>query len=479
MIKDEFYKKLFFESRIPQAIFAANLKKNLANQAFFDFIGYSSEEWKELSIEDVTHPDDYMLDIRLVNEIFSGERKEYQIEKRYIHKSGALMHGLLNVSLIEDLGGEDGKLILAQIIDITEKKIIEKTYRKSEEKYRLLAEHSSDIIILHAEDSTYLYISPSVSAILGFQPEEMEGRMPYQFIHPDDIHYIRKVQEQLRLTGDPVLITYRSLKKDGTYTWLETAIKQAVNEETGKVSGLISISRDIQKRKETDDLLRRSEKLAVVGQLAAAVAHEIRNPLTSIKGFLQLFQSTKEFNDRFLAIVLDELNRVETIISEFLTMARPHNEKAEPIMLNRLIHQVVQLLQPQALMDNKEITFDASGRETEIIGDANSLKQVFVNLIQNALDALKEKGTVTVQIAAEDQNVIVRISDNGCGIPKELLIKLGEPFYSTKEKGTGLGLMTSFQILESHGARVEVASTEGEGTEVTIYFPGKKSQAED
>jgi two-component system sporulation sensor kinase A len=223
---------------------------------------------------------------------------------------------------------------------------------------------------------------------------------------------------------------------------------------------------------ETNERLGKSEKLAVVGQTAAAVAHEIRNPLTAIKGFIQLFSSDKEVNPTFLKIIMEELNRVESIITEFLTMAKPHTEKSTYVQIDQILLQVVQLLQTQALMNNHEINFRSMNeKQVPVFGDSNALKQVFINVIQNSLDALSVKGQIDVTITSDETGVYVQIEDNGFGIPKERLAKLGEPFYSTKEKGTGLGLMTSYRIIENHQGKINIDSTEGKGTTVTIWLP--------
>ncbi|WP_255301698.1 ATP-binding protein [Bacillus sp. AFS040349] len=211
--------------------------------------------------------------------------------------------------------------------------------------------------------------------------------------------------------------------------------------------------------------------MAVVGQLAAAVAHEIRNPLTSVKGFIQLFSETKQYNEEYMNIVLNELDRVEDIIFEFLTLARSHQEKMETIKIDELLKQVIQLLQTQAILVNKEINFLVESNIPPVEGDSNKLKQVFFNIIQNALDAIDEKGVVFVRLYSNDSRVCMEFIDNGCGIPESRLESVGEPFYSTKEKGTGMGLMTSYKIIENHKGKIDIDSTVGEGTKVSVSLP--------
>lgn len=466
------FKQIFYQSSVPQLIGAIDFKKIEMNDAFYQFIGYSKEEFVNMTIPNISHPEDLLLDQQLFSELINRNRTKYQMEKRYIHKSGEIIWGMLNVTIIDI---EDVSFVHGQIMDITEKKQIEETYRENEKKYRLLAENSSDMIIMHDVDGTYLYVSPSVEAILGYEPDEIIGLTPYMVMHPDDVQKINEQHLQSIHNKETILMTFRATAKSGNYVWIESTVKPVINEITSEVTGLISVSRNIQKRLETDSLIRKSEKLAVAGQLAAAVAHEIRNPLTSIKGFIQLFHSSDEYcSKEYTGLVLDELKRVEEIISEFLTMARPHQEEMKRLNVNAVVTQVVQLLKTQALLEKKEILLEIFDQVPDVLGDSNLLKQVFINIIQNALDATQANGVVNVVVHCHDNEVAVIVQDEGVGISKERQLKLGEPFYSTKEKGTGLGLMTSYRIVEQHNGRIKINSEEGMGTTVTIFLPINK-----
>ncbi|WP_251551809.1 PAS domain-containing sensor histidine kinase [Neobacillus muris] len=470
MLHSSLFKEVFFQSRIPQLIGKSDFSFVQYNPAFCEFTGYTVEELASMPMASISHPDDQVLDEKLFSEILNGERNQYQLEKRYIHKSGMMKTGILTVSRVWDpYTGEE--FLLGQILDITEKKQMEAVMNHRENKYRLLAEHSSDMIILHHVDFSFLYVSPSVKTVLGYEPEELIGKNPFDLIHPDDVTAIFPQLQELTSENNSMLFTYRGRKKDGSYRWLESTIKVLFDSETGELREIISVSRDIQHRLETQERLRKSEKLAVVGQMAAAVAHEIRNPLTPIKGFLQLFHLEKEMNPAYLPIILDELQRVEGIISEFLSIAKPYSNKAHFVDVNNLLEQVIKLMHTEAVMKKKNIYLYTNPSIPLIQGDPNSLKQVFANVIQNALDAISERGHVEVWIIQEQAGVLIRINDNGCGIPQERLKKLGEPFYSTKEKGTGLGLMTSFRIIESHNGRITIDSELGAGTNVSIWLP--------
>lgn len=470
MIKSALFKEIFYQSRLPQVISNLDISKYECNHAFCDFLGYTQEELQGLTLKDLSHEVDFLKDIDHLNRLLKGDIKGYQLEKRYIHKSGSIKTGNLQISLIQD-DETDEQYLLAQVLDITEKKIIEHRRNTSERMYRLLAENSSDIINLHGSNGTYIYVSPSIKSTLGYNPEELLGRSPYDFIHELDRREV-SLKHELVLRKVPfVIFTYRFKKKDGSYLWLETTIKAIFDEVTGEFIQMISVSRDIQQRIETNELLRKSEKLAVVGQMAAAIAHEIRNPLTPIKGFVQFLSKGESFNPAYASIVLNEIDRIDNIITEFLTLAKPNMEKQEIVYIDKIVKNVIQLLIPQAMMKNKEIHLSIDQSLISTFGDGNSLKQVFINIIQNALDAIEEQGQVQVNIETEGEHICVHIIDDGCGIPKDRIANLGEPFYSTKEKGTGLGLMTCFRIVEHHNGKIVIESEENKGTRVKVYLP--------
>ncbi|WP_160719085.1 PAS domain S-box protein [Bacillus sp. USDA818B3_A] len=471
MVNLTLFREVFYQSKIPQLISSIDNLNIQYNPAFCEFIGYSVDELTTMTMEEISYPDDMVNDTFLFDEVLKRKREKYQLEKRYIHRSGEIKTGILTVSRIQlQLTGEE--FLLGQVLDITEKKQMEDALKHREKKYRLLAEHSSDIIMLHNVDYTCLYLSPSVKTVLGFQPEELIGKNPREFIHPDDLIKLKQIPAHDSLEALK-LISFRCRKKDGSYVWIESTIKALRDPITGEVKELVSVSRDIEQRMDTQDRLRKSEKLAVVGQMAAAVAHEIRNPLTPIKGFMQLLDAEKEINPVYLRIVFDELQRMEGIISEFLTMAKPHTEKLRLVYVDELVHQVIQLVERDAERAQKSLYVDVEQPNVSIMGDPNSLKQVLLNVIKNALESLSEMGQVHTTVKTDISGVIIKVSDNGCGISSNRLQKLGEPFYSTKEKGTGLGLITCYRIIEAHQGKISIDSEEGKGTTVTIWLPKK------
>ncbi|WP_174704769.1 PAS domain-containing protein [Paenibacillus physcomitrellae] len=244
----------------------------------------------------------------------------------------------------------------------------------------------------------------------------------------------------------------------------------------GGAGGAAFILRDISKQKKTEQLMMESEKLSLAGQLAAAIAHEIRNPITSIKGFLKLLQNS-ERKQQYFDIVNTEIDRIELILSEMLALAKPQTAKFEPRNIRNILEQVASLLIGEANMNGIEILLHEDAGMPEVHCDENQIKQVFINFMKNAIEAMPEGGTLTVEMFPPgppyDQAVKIVLTDTGTGIPPELLARIGEPFFTTKQSGTGLGFMTSKNIIENHKGMLNISSKQNEGTRIEIRLPVK------
>lgn len=239
----------------------------------------------------------------------------------------------------------------------------------------------------------------------------------------------------------------------------------------GEVTGYFTICRDTSHQKRTEEILRQSDKLAAVGQLAAAVAHEVRNPLTSLKGFTQLLQHQfPTANQSYFDIMRGELERIELISGELLVLAKPKPERFEQRSVNQIVREVATLLESQANMSAVEIELSLAPELPLIYCDANQLKQVFVNLMKNGIESMKDGGKLTVTTKRQHHHLFLSFADEGCGIPKDKLDKIGDPFFTTKEKGTGLGMMITQQIIQHHKGDLQLTSELGKGTTVNVLL---------
>jgi len=229
-----------------------------------------------------------------------------------------------------------------------------------------------------------------------------------------------------------------------------------------------------------EENFRQQEKLAAVGQLAAGIAHEIRNPLASISGSIQLMldqpQNHKDEDLKLMRIVDKEIDRLNGLISEFLEYVRPEKKMSTPVNLNNVIRECVDSLQFNAKLRKdveKKIELKA---HSEILGNRDKLKQAILNFVINAFQAMDKtlKPVFTIETHDQGNLLVLIIRDNGCGIRPENLHRIFEPFHTTKPQGTGLGLAVTHKILQAHEARVFVESNEGQGTKFVIEFPSHR-----
>ncbi|GAB6180299.1 hypothetical protein JCM14036_16180 [Desulfotomaculum defluvii] len=230
--------------------------------------------------------------------------------------------------------------------------------------------------------------------------------------------------------------------------------------------------RDITEAKQMEKEIKKLERFNLIGQVAAGIGHEIRNPLTTVRGFLQLFQTKKEscenFKDQF-ALMIEELDRANSIITEFLTLARNKPEKVEKHNLNSIITKVLPLMQAQAIKEEKQV-YAVLDTVPDLPLDENEIIQVLLNITRNGLEAMQSGGSITIRTYFRQPHVILMFRDEGEGIKPEIMEKLGTPFYTTKDSGTGLGLAICYSIAERHNASVDV-KTGPQGTVFIIKFP--------
>jgi signal transduction histidine kinase len=249
-----------------------------------------------------------------------------------------------------------------------------------------------------------------------------------------------------------------------------------IRDEEDRIIAFAEISRNITARKQTEEVIRRSEKLSVIGQLAAGVAHEIRNPLTTLRGFVQLNKQQGALSDAYLDIMLSELDRINFIVSEFLVLAKPQVGQFVPVDMRSLLSDMISLLDSQASLISASFDTRFSEHVPLIDCDANQLKQVFINIIKNSLEAMEDGGgTITVELDYDsaDHAAVIRVKDQGRGISEEDLPKIGEPFFTSKTSGNGLGLMVSHRIIANHKGTMNYSSKLGEGTCVEIRLPAR------
>jgi PAS domain S-box-containing protein len=367
---------------------------------------------------------------------------------------------------------ENGRVIevIGSCVDITERKHMETELRETKELLESFINNTTDAICVLDQRFKVISVNSAYEKVFGWNQDELLNQsLP---IYPDFLKEHHKEIQDILQAGNQIsgLETIR-IRKDGQLIHVSVT-KTPIKNEKGEIIGFAGITRDITERKRTEELLRKSDKLSVAGQLAAGLAHEIRNPLTSLRGFLQLLQNDMKGKQHYFDIMLSELDRINFIVSEFLVIAKPEAIHYKRSDLINILQTVIALLDTQANLCNVQLLLEFESDIPEFICSEMHLKQLFINLVKNAIEAITKDGQIKITVSMQGSEMIrVRTQDNGCGIPEERVKQLGEPFYTTKEKGTGLGLMMCFKIVEAHKGTMSIQSQLGEGTIIDVFLP--------
>ncbi|MDQ1912799.1 PAS domain S-box protein [Paenibacillus sp. GD4] len=360
---------------------------------------------------------------------------------------------------------------IGTVLDISERRRAENAIRESDRRYRKLLDLSPEPILVHS-GGIIVYVNEACLRLLqANQRSDLIGTHLFQFLQDEDTHKaMQRLETALSLKSTPGYMEYRLVSLDGQEREVESS-STMIDVVLG-IPVIQTVLRDITERKKTEELIRRSDKLSALGQMAAGIAHEIRNPLTSLKGFVQLLRSQSSGHPEYYEIMLSELDRINEIVTEFMKIAKPQTAHFEKKNLVETLEHIVALMNSQAILHNTEIIMYSEGTVPLIYCDENQLKQVFINILKNAIEAMPRGGTITVFIRPISEGEIdIQITDQGGGIPESFLAKLGDPFFTTKESGTGLGLMVCYQIIEAHHGHIDISSELGQGTTVRIRLP--------
>ncbi|MBS2968545.1 PAS domain S-box protein [Metabacillus sp. KIGAM252] len=356
--------------------------------------------------------------------------------------------------------------------NVSDRNRMEKELRQSEEKFRKIFNGAMEGIILFDTHYDIMAANPVSAKIFGMSHEEIEQCNLYALLfsgesrQPSD--FLAEYEKGEEGTEEILLKS-----KHGQTRILDISLKMNLNENMH-----LAILRDITERKELEDRLRKSDTLNVVGELAAGIAHEIRNPMTALKGFIQLLEgSVKDDFSMYFNVIKSELNRIESIITEFLVLAKPQAIHFEQNSIVKIMKDTMELLNAQAIFSNVQMELITEGEIPSIYCEPNQIKQVFINILKNAIEVMPGGGKVlaVLKMNGPDQ-LCISIRDEGNGIPEDKLKRLGEPFYTTKDRGTGLGLMVSYKIIEEHRGKVKVESQVGKGTTFCITLPAGNNE---
>lgn len=358
---------------------------------------------------------------------------------------------------------------ISSFFDISEQQRL----RKIEYRAKVMLDHISDGVMMVDNGGVIIGFNRGAEVMTGFKSDQVLGKK-YDDIFIKRKTIFTKLTQTLESKREYSNYKKETKMEDGRKVYLIITTKLLWDEE-GKQLGAMGIYKDITHLEELSQQIQRADKLSVVGELAAGTAHEIRNPLTTIKGFIQLLIT--EFKDtnkeQYIHLILDEINHINEIIREMLLLAKPVYPRKTLVSLNQIIKDIVVFMNPEAVLYNVELHYQLDVELPKVDLDDRQIKQVFINLVRNAIQAVKKDGHITITSGYNKNTEMIEITfeDNGEGIPENKIAKIYEPFYTTKDDGTGLGIPVSYRIMKNHGGDLQIFSEFNKGTTVKLYFP--------
>ncbi|MDN4524717.1 ATP-binding protein [Fictibacillus fluitans] len=344
---------------------------------------------------------------------------------------------------------------------------------ETREYFHSVISQTADAILVQTLKGDIMTVNRAFLELYGWNEEEMK-KTPFQHIPSTQKTVINEVLRKI-VNGEAVMgYEMVNQKKSGELFPVSVTFSPIRNGD-GSIRAIAGIYRDITEAKRTEELIIQSEKLSVIGQLAAGVAHEIRNPLAILSGFVQ-FMREEKISEEYTGIMLTEINRMNQILEEYMQLAKAKPFTAIDLDLTALVKETLVLMEAFASLSNISIHYTMLADSCLIKGDANSLKQVLINLIKNAVEASEQGSKIEVSVKRADGYATIEVKDEGQGLAHEDLKRLGEPFFTKKETGTGLGLMVSFKIIELHQGEITVTSEPNAGTVFSVMLPELKKQ---
>lgn len=336
----------------------------------------------------------------------------------------------------------------------------------AEQELENIFESISDMVFFNTKDYVVKSINKAVSERLGKPPEEIIGKKCYEVFHGMNEPWSECPHHKTVLTRRPFVEEVEDPNLGGTFITSSSPIFDI----TGKFMGTVHVVRDITELKNLREKLAISEKMATLGEVAAKVAHEIRNPLVSVGGFARRLEKKLDGDLKGYAVIIsNEVARIEVILKGILSFVREAKIEKKMANINRVVDDVTSLIKPE--LDEKEIALVRElGEPPELYIDPDNIREALLNILRNAVDAIGNKGTIFVKTYVVEDSAVVEIKDTGKGISEEILPFIFDPFFSTKIPGIGLGLTTTRKIIEQHNGRIEVESKSGIGSTFKVFI---------
>ncbi len=344
---------------------------------------------------------------------------------------------------------------------------------KSKQQLQAIFDGITDGLIIVDSEFRVVAINKAEAAFLGREPQDVVGRPCYDVYCRGEVACEACPAHSTFATGKAALVP--QLELSGSFHRRGVDVYTfPVKDQSGRTIQAIQYIKDVTDRVKLQQQLREVEQMTGIGQMAANVAHEIRNPLIAVGGFARQLHEDMDSDDprrEHTRIILEEVTRLEQILREQLTLERHLQPVMRPVDVNQILRDVRKLLSHGLLSSQIQLDGNLQDGIPVTMGDANQLKQAFLNIISNAIQSMEDGGTVTVTSAQKGHDIVVTMSDTGPGISSEVMSKLFVPFFTTRKSGSGLGLAVTRRIVENHGGQITADSVPGEGTTFVVRLP--------
>ena len=452
-----------------------------ANPALVRMLGYDSKE--ELLKRQVPEIFVDRAERKIVKEQVERQPMMQGREITLVRKNGTSIVCLNTAGAVRN---NAGRVVRYQgsLLDVTERREMERHLHQQQEFARRLVDNFPDLILVLDAAAHYTFVSPRCKEVLGYDVEELQDMEFGGRTHPEDLPAALTLYRDI-VAGKQTFasLEVRVRHKQGDWRRIRFNFSPLCNEK-GDIEGVVLSGRDVTDLKRLEEQLIQAEKLAAMGQMLAGVAHELNNPLTAILGVTELLrerEGTDDSSKRQLDLTHRQARRAARIVQNLLEFSRPASPQKRPLDVNSLLERTLQLQEHSLRRNNIAVDFRPQPDLPGVIGDANQLIQVFLNLVTNAEQAIQEirdTGRIQIRPSHNDNRVMVTVQDDGIGIRPEALPRIFDPFYTTKRPGggTGLGLSICMSIIREHGGNIEAETLPGGGSAFTIYLPVAPTQ---
>ncbi len=453
--------------RMNEGIFVLDIQSQITftNPAMDKMLGYEVGELLGKSIFSIISLSD-MDTVAFARDKCLQQGKSRQYEVPMINKEGQQIFALLSKSPLKD---KDGNITgaMAVVTDITERKKIEESLRLTEERFSKAFNASSCLMCINSEeDERYIDVNDTFANITGFTKIDLIGItfLESNIINKDDYMNLKQEfqKEGYLLNLESSFFTRTGEIRQGLFSIERIKLKD--------MECLLTTINDITEYNQLEEKLAHLNKLRLIGEMAAGIGHEIRNPMTTVRGFLQMLGSQEDSskNKKYYDLMIEELDRANTIITEYLTLAKMKTIIKKDLNLNDIIDAILPLIITNA--SNNDIYIEVEQNQIpNLLLDEKEIHQIILNLVSNGLEAMTPGGRLKISTYMKNREIVLAVQNQGPEIPSDILAKLGTPFFTTKDIGTGLGLAICYSIADRHNAVIKVETNPNQTTFFVVF----------